>query len=1419
MTDQLSKKEFYQYKVEDINFREPKNELPNPYYGRYLSPHSHQLFVRNFVSPNTDTKSALFMQGTGCHGYGTPIMLYSGQTKPVQDVDGDDLLLGDDGTPRKVLSTISGYGKLFMIVPDHDDEPFVVNEDHILVLGRQDATGRTTQRLDIKLTMYMSNEKSIIEDGWTHFKADPPAIWRGMTLEHRRKRVQEWLNNGRYENGRVKLESDPSPHMIAILRSIGCDFQHGYVVGYGLSDIGFANPMAADHSFTVKPLGSGAYYGFELDGNNRYALGCFTVTHNTGKTLAAIAAAHEFIKSYRVLYNSTAVKLTGKYAQVELDKQTPTVFVLGFDGTKTAFVRDLLKYPEFGFITPAEKDEMIRLQKVANLGFEDDIKRLKEYTSAIKRRITNKSKGGFYKFYGYQEFVNRLFTGQSSLVDVETETISRIKAGEDIRLDQVMAEYIKNGRLQVNMNLLARFENSLLICDELHNTYNMNMKNNYGVAIQYVLDVVPSLRFIGLTATPFNNSPTEVVEVINYLNRGQQKYQKKDLFRDGRNLLPGKLEEIGRVLAGKVSFLQDSNPKYFPRREFLGVTNKLAHPVSDGYQEIDEIPYLKFTECPMSRLHQLTVNKLMSGELKVDTSTSAPDNEDEEIELMPTADKYAAYPNSHHKIPTDGYSIYDCVFPNPDTEEYGLFRSVETRQKINAASNEWRELKGIHIRRSGNSGTIISGDFLRRDRVGEYSTKCLKVLELLDDIISQSKGSPAHVQKVMIQNDRVKMSGVLLIQELLKANGYLDEYSDPVEGTKCCVCGAPMRDHIMAQSTMSTISPVPGSHVFRPARFVIAHSDLDKPVMEQSINRFNSPENANGQNYMILVGSKIIKESYEIKDVQNLIIFTFPVAFPIMIQVLGRVFRRSSHASLVPQQRRIKVYILLSTMNAEHPMIDSVSPEQYRYCDKVQNYIPIQMIEREMARNAIDADINRDIIMPPDLKKQYFSLGEAAGPQPRLGMLYFEPARTVTYMPETPWLSTFNAYGYNWEEIANVAWIIKRLFIHQPVWRYDDLAQTIRNPPISVEFNPRLIEESSIIVALQSLLSDTMEISRDFNSDLEIAQSIMNYEDKFVLIRGKQHKICKVGEYFVAFPMSDNTNIPVGSYITDVETYLRRPNIVKSISINVAEYVSMARTELNHGSRRNDFISKYSRIKYEPLDYKSDDLQWHNMIKEYTVDFQTAMIEEAIKGICSGCAIRKNEWTSLKAVYESIISLYDEIGMLIFVSELRKYKDISRQINTDGLSEDSPIAYVGTKSIRIYDHTSDKWVEVNKIAMNRHNIYRDNDVIVGYVEQYNGEMKFKLRKPSQLVEKVRDQRFLERGIVCSTKSKEELLNISARIGIAKSVEKGSLKMGTICDLIYRKLLFEEIRERERRSKVKWFYGFWDDAPKKQSKNE
>lgn len=79
-----------------------------------------------------------------CFGKNTPILMYDGTAKLVQDIVVGDLVMGDDSTPRRVLNTTSGIENLYTVRPFskrhqkarkvYFSDEYVVNESHILAL-------------------------------------------------------------------------------------------------------------------------------------------------------------------------------------------------------------------------------------------------------------------------------------------------------------------------------------------------------------------------------------------------------------------------------------------------------------------------------------------------------------------------------------------------------------------------------------------------------------------------------------------------------------------------------------------------------------------------------------------------------------------------------------------------------------------------------------------------------------------------------------------------------------------------------------------------------------------------------------------------------------------------------------------------------------------------------------------------------------------------------------------------------------------------------------------------------------------------------------------------------------------------------------------------------------------------------------
>jgi hypothetical protein len=1140
-----------------------------------------------------------------------------------------------------------------------------------------------------------------------------------------------------------------------------------------------------------------------------------------GKTLSAVAAAHEFVKVYRRLYESAKTKITNyKVRNLELDRITPTVYVLGFEGAKSAFIKELLNYTEFGFVTHTEKEELMKKIKIAESGIPADQKAVVDYLVSLKKRITNKSKGGFYKFYGYGKFSSKLFGGKVKPSDLEAELAGRVRAdrAEGRPLTTMRAlidEYKARGQITINEAFLKTFEQAFIIGDEIHNTYNMNWKNDRGVALQYVIDNVPSARLLTLSATPINSNPSEILDLLEYMT--SQPLVKSEYF-SGIHMKPGAAEKIAALAAGHFAFIQDTNPRYYPAKETIGSDLVLPADIC-GFAAGSTLPYFKFVFCPMSQYHQEAVTRYMEeGHAKSADSPESlaaePAEEQAEVGLLP----------EENILPTDGYTAYDMVFPGPAG---GIFRSSDMPLLVSADS-KWKEQVGIRERKSTRS-TYYSGSFLREENIGQYSSKYHRLLQMLRERLDGSG-------KMMIYHDRVVMSGVLLLQELLKANGFCDEYTEPVADTLCARCGRTLGGHDAAAGDLAgsagAAGDSPGPHKFAAARFIVAHAEVEKSKMRASIDKFNAPDNTRGDKYLILLGSRIISESYDFKAIRNLFVLSLPVSIPIYLQVVGRAARSGSHLLLPVDQRTVTIHVLVSTVDPRWAKASSgsgekaVSPELYRYIAKIATYMEIQKVERICNGVSVNKPIHYGLLAP--------QLGQTLGnlpldPPPELG-----PATQMT----------FDAYKYNTEEINTIIYIIKRLFMQRPVWTVEGLYERVRAPPVALEINPALFARENFTIALGRLV----EISAPLLGSTLDAIKLLDSNDAYIYTRGGKHSIVSVGEHLLLCPVVSDTvsnlnpvQVDYIEYIrdkerslmkmlaaprervyVDVESYMRYTT-KESPTVDVAEYMSR-NVDTKYQLARENFAENVDSLEISPAGEELPDI-YDFLFK--TAEFQRAFIEEAIVASSAG---------KLDDIQAAILELMERFGCIIRERELSKYKDVAKRL---GFAEEAAaesqrvVGYTSGKTVRVL--AGSEWTNISRLSINQHITYRENDVIVGQLESGFDSSKFKLRRPLQKISEemkkniairtelksrsghthsriiTSDLRLADRGIVCETKNKKELMIILTQLGAARARFVGpEVRTKKLCAGIFQELVRREFAEREKDSRVKYLYGWWNE---------
>ena len=295
-----------------------------------------------------------------CMKKDTPVIMYSGYIKMIQDIKVGDILMGDDSTPRNVLSLATGREKMFKINQKNGDD-YIVNQSHILSLKVSDTTMdkkyQKNEIVDISLNDYIKLDdkykKSLkgFKVGVDFQKVNVPydsyiiGIWLGSNANNITKEDNQILsyifdtndtNNllinvlsnlnmiedkhipniykindketrlkllagiidscGYIKNEYIcidkidKLKDD----IIFLVRSLGLyclvdkdtikikEERNGFIPL--LIKKNYPNNIekySLNTDIKIEELDIDDYYGFVLDGNSRYLLGDFTVTHNT----------------------------------------------------------------------------------------------------------------------------------------------------------------------------------------------------------------------------------------------------------------------------------------------------------------------------------------------------------------------------------------------------------------------------------------------------------------------------------------------------------------------------------------------------------------------------------------------------------------------------------------------------------------------------------------------------------------------------------------------------------------------------------------------------------------------------------------------------------------------------------------------------------------------------------------------------------------------------------------------------------------------------------------------------------------------------------------------------------------------------------------------------------------------------------
>jgi hypothetical protein len=244
---------------------------------------------------------------SGCFAKGTKIMLYNGKYKKVENITSNDVIMGDDSTPRNIIKLFTGLQQMYKVSSNYDS--YVVNKDHIMVFQHKD------HLIDMPLKDYLELDEKSKKDyyclttsvDFPEQKLEVPAFYFAAQLKPNQDIPNEYIYNSR---------DNREDFLTNLLRY---SFRYDTINEYYYSDslsakqikkVTYLAKSLGYNAFyntvfvvnkkhkntylpTITPLETDRYYGFMLNGNHRFIGAGFNVLRNSGKTHSIIGSDKE----------------------------------------------------------------------------------------------------------------------------------------------------------------------------------------------------------------------------------------------------------------------------------------------------------------------------------------------------------------------------------------------------------------------------------------------------------------------------------------------------------------------------------------------------------------------------------------------------------------------------------------------------------------------------------------------------------------------------------------------------------------------------------------------------------------------------------------------------------------------------------------------------------------------------------------------------------------------------------------------------------------------------------------------------------------------------------------------------------------------------------------------------------------------
>lgn len=483
--------------------------------------------------------------------------------------------------------------------------------------------------------------------------------------------------------------------------------------------------------------------------------------------------------------------------------------------------------------------------------------------------------------------------------------VSRKKIASFYSLN-TFTKFAKSIKDSSDFELIKEFSNKIIVIDEVHNLRIQDKANsveNYRHFHRF-LHVIKNCKILLLSGTPMKDTPQEIASVMNLI------LPIEDQFPEEINFLAEYMVHEDDVWKMQPSKIQDFKNKIRGRVSFLREAPSLVEKVFLGDKHVNGLKH--FIVKPLS------MSPFQSSNYKI---AFQQDNQivDNAEEKKTKRKKSGFYSGSKEA------SLF--IFPD------GSYGAEGFKKYIDVIVTELPSLK-----KNNEIETIKSSRFVLKPE--------LKKLLIPDNNTSH--------EEILENIKTYSVCYYTVIQKILNTKGNCFVYSISIHGS-----GAILFSLLLE---LFGYSKANGDETTVHKRYTVIATDITtNPASKKIIDRFNKPDNCQGDYIQVIIGGKAASEGLSFKNVIFESINTPWWNYPEIEQAIARGIRFGSHNDLlargiIPKVEIMQVVSEPQKSRNQEESIESVDSIMYKTAEDKD--ISIRKILRLLMESAIDCGIN-----------------------------------------------------------------------------------------------------------------------------------------------------------------------------------------------------------------------------------------------------------------------------------------------------------------------------------------------------------------------------------------------------------------------------------------------------------------------------